>query len=318
MGEKLDQHEMINKLKDIVIELGRVPNAFEFESKSGISNHAMRKAFGTYTALVLAAGFEAYQERRRLTNQIFERSLPEVLLEHKPSEIIAQSVYDPTLVIGDLHFPFVNQIVLEAIYEWASKRKKLIKRIVQVGDLYDQYCSSKFPRSLNSYSPEEEERLARAGAEKMWATLRSLCPNAECVQLKGNHDIRALKRTLESAPSVEHIVAKHLDQLMSFDGVKLIVDPRQEYIVDGIQFIHGYRSKLGDHANYAHMHTVCGHSHVGGVQFKRIRGQTLWELNVGYVGDPESKALGYTSQRITNWTPGFGYIDENGPRFIAL
>lgn len=54
------------------------------------------------------------------------------------------------------------------------------------------------------------------------------------------------------------------------------------------------------------------------MSFKRIGGKTLYELNAGYLGDPESKALSYTPTKITNWTLGWGYIDEDGPRFVAL
>jgi hypothetical protein len=138
------------------------------------------------------------------------------------------------------------------------------------------------------------------------------------VQLKGNHDERPVKRTLERQPETEHIIRRHVNNLMTFDGVKLIEDVRQEYIVDGIEFIHGHRSKIGDHRDFALMNAVCGHLHRGGVSYRRIRGQTLWELNAGLVGDPESKALAYTPQKIYDMTPGFGYIWEHGPQFIHV
>lgn len=314
MAEKLDQHQLICELKDHAIELGRTPTRDEFVKR--IKQRQVLDELGGYAVLCQAAGLDGAGRVRKLTSAIFERHVAEVIAQHEPIAPIPQANYTKTLCIGDTHFPFVSQRVLDFIYEWAEKNKP--RRIVQIGDLYDMYCASKFPRSQNVYSPEEEETLARHGAETMWSTLRRICPEAECVQLKGNHDIRPLKRTLESAPSLEHVIAKHLDHLMTFDGVKLIVDPRQEYIVDGIQFIHGYRSKLGDHRDYTLMHTVCGHSHVGGVTFKRLRGQTLWELNCGYAGDPESKALGYTPQRLTHWTHGLGAIDELGPRFVSL
>lgn len=54
----------------------------------------------------------------------------------------------------------------------------------------------------------------------------------------------------------------------------------------------------------------------GGVVFRKIRGQTLWELNAGYMADPHAKGLTYTPQRITHWTEGLGWTDEYGPRFI--
>jgi hypothetical protein len=316
VSEKIDQHDIINQLKDLAIELQRTPTRIEFHSKTNVTQYGVTKSFGTYSALVIAAGLDPYHPSLKPTNKIFEKPIAQVIEQYEPLAEIAQAVYKPTLVIGDTHFPFVDERVLDKIYEWAERLKP--ERIIQVGDLYDMYGASKFPKSLNIYKPQEEEELGRQGAEKMWATLRSIAPKAECVQLKGNHDVRPIKRTMEVDPRSEHIVAKHINGLMTFDGVKLIEDSRQEFIVDGIQFIHGYRSKIGEHRDYTLMHTVCGHSHTGGVVYKRIRGQTLWELNAGYCGDAESKALGYTPQKITHWTPGFGWIDEAGPRFVSL
>ncbi len=316
------EHDLVAAVKQLAIELGRVPTKVEFEDYLTGADYKMRKVQWTMTTLLQAAGLDTYDERRSkrnkngLTNQIFRRDLPEVLSQHIPAEIVVPVRYTPTLVIPDTHFPFVNHRVLEAIYKWTQENKP--GRIVQIGDLYDLYCHSRFPRSQNIYMPKQEEELARRGAEEMWATLRKIVPGAECVQLKGNHDIRPLRRTMESLPALEHVVSKYLDELMTFEGVKLIPDPRQEYIVEGIEFIHGHYSGIGKHRDYALMNAVCGHIHLGGTSFKRIRGQTLWELNAGLAGDPESKALGYTPQRIYQWTPGFGWIDGDGPRFVPL
>lgn len=325
----MDLHEVVVKLKEWVAENGRAPTRPEFSSLVPGLHGALARRTITWNDLLHAAGIPSYDERRRrgegsgkLTNAIFERPIAEVLAEKPeplpppPAVLVPSAPIEPTLILPDTHFPWVNQRVIDAAYAWLQKYGAA--RVVQVGDLYDMYAHAKFPRSHNIYRPEEEERLAREGAEKMWAEVRRLVPNAECVQLKGNHDIRPLKRTLEALPSLEHVVAHYLDKLMTFEGVKLISDPRQEYLVGNVEFIHGYRSKLGEHRDYALMNAVCGHIHVGGVVFRRIRGQTLWELNCGLAGDPEAKALSYTAQRITNWTPGFGYIDEHGPRFVPV
>lgn len=319
MAAKLDQQELINLLKETTSELGKVPTQEEFCKHCKFSRHQIVKAFGSYSVLLQAADMGGYigatDERRKLTNDIFIKDVSQVVESYEPAPVSEKILYTPTLVIGDTHFPFVSQRVLDEIYAFAQREKP--GRIIQVGDLYDMYAHSKFPRSHNVYIPKDEEALARKGAEEMWKTLKGICPKAECIQLKGNHDIRPLKRTLENLPSLEHVIEKYLNDLMRFDGVRLIEDSRQEYIVEGIQFIHGYRSKTGDHRDHVLMNTVCGHLHRGGVVYRRLRGQTLFEMNAGLVGDPESKALAYTAQKIFDATPGFGFIDEYGPRFIA-
>ncbi len=106
--------------------------------------------------------------------------------------------------------------------------------------------------------------------------------------------------------------------LWEFDGVTTMGSERDELIIDGILYMHGFR-KHGDHVKYNLMSTVCGHSHTGGVVFHPIKGKTLFELNAGYLGDPKSAALSYTRQsKISKWTLGLGYIDDYGPRFVPL
>jgi hypothetical protein len=123
-----------------------------------------------------------------------------------------------------------------------------------------------------------------------------------------------MKRIIEAYPEAELFM--DFEKWFKFDGVTTHSDIRQELIINGICFIHGYRSKLGDHRDFNKMSTVVGHSHLGGVNFKNYGSEILFELNAGYIGDPESKALSYTSQKIVNWTHGLGVIDSFGARFI--
>lgn len=315
----MDKHEVIVALKDLALELGRTPKRSEFISRISNGQMKIENLFGSYITLVTAAGLESSQEQRTrnkrgLTNAIFIKDIDSVIEQYEPREPEKKIVYAPTLIIPDTHFPFVNNRLLEKIYRFTEKHAP--QRIIQVGDLYDMYAHSKFPRSQNIYMPKQEEELGRSGAEEMWKTLKSYAPNAECVQLKGNHDIRPLRRTLESMPSLEHFVEEYLNKIMRFDGVTLIEDHRQEYYFDDVEVIHGYRSNLGAHRDFALMNAICGHMHVGGVVFRRIKNKTLFELNCGLAGAPESKVFGYTPQKISTGTPGVGWLDEYGPRFI--
>lgn len=312
---KLDQHELVSILTNMAIELGRTPTRDEFIKGLTNGKKLIDVHFGSYSTMIHAAGLPSPRDvKNKYEASPFYRPIHEVVAQHEPVKTKENPQYKPTLVLGDAHFPFIHQPTLDRVYEFAAKHK--IERIVQVGDVFDCYSHSKFPRSLNVYSPLEEENLAIEGATKMWATLKSIHPNAECVQLLGNHDIRAAKRTLELLPAMEHVVAKHLKQIMTFEGVTTIHDSRQEYVVDEIAFLHGYRGQLGAHRDYMLMNAVCGHIHRGGVSFRRFKEQTFWELNAGFMGDPSSKALSYNSQKIADYTLGFGFIDEYGPRFI--
>lgn len=157
---------------------------------------------------------------------------------------------------------------------------------------------------------------ARKMAEDFWIEIKDAAPSAKLKQLKGNHDERPSKQLIEKAPEYDFLL-KHIDELFSFGGVWTQKSERDELIMGNILFQHGFRSKLGDHCKHNKMNTVCGHTHKGGVHFERLGKEVIWELNAGYLGDPESLPLSYTKQRkISKWTKGLGIIDKDGPRFI--
>lgn len=224
---------------------------------------------------------------------------------------------DRVLIFGDLHLPYPNKKALK----WAIKQVKEVKPtiVIQIGDIYDLFYSSTYPKRFLEFTPEQELKRGRAQAEKFWKEVRSLVPRAKLIQLLGNHDERPFKRVLEKVPEIEPLFS--LPDLFTFEGVKTIMDPREELIlkVNGkkILFHHGYLSGVGMHMNYHQMSCVVGHTHKGGVQFKGFGNETRFELNVGYLGDDTAGPLQYGPQRRRYWTLGIGVIDEMGPRFIS-
>ena len=153
-------------------------------------------------------------------------------------------------------------------------------------------------------------------AEEFFSRLRKDNPTARFYNLLGNHDVRPMKRALESMPSMEHWIEKYLKDLMTFEGVQFIDDYREVMDIQGVGFHHGFRTNIGEHRDNYLRNMVVGHTHRGGVSYRRIGDQTLWELNAGFMGDPDSKVMSYTPTKCENYTLGFGYIDKLGPRFI--
>ncbi len=157
----------------------------------------------------------------------------------------------------------------------------------------------------------------------MWTTLKGMAPGARCIQLLGNHDDRPSKRLSEALPNVKLLATHGLKDLFTFEGVETHYDSAEELFVDTpvgpVCFMHGHRSKLGDHARYNQMSTVCGHSHTGGVVYGRNRKSVYWELNVGWLGAEKAPPFKYGNQRqIRSWTTGYGLIDAQGPRFVYV
>lgn len=216
-------------------------------------------------------------------------------------------------ILGDTHFPFHCRRSIAKVISLVRKEKP--KLIIQIGDLRDCFSYGKFPRSYNVMTPLQEIKAGTKASEEMWAELRKAAGRGvECFQLMGNHDERVAKRMFEALPEFEGLTRG----LWDFPGVQTMESERDELIIDSVVYMHGYR-KHGDHVKHNLMSTVCGHSHQGGVIYHPIKGKTLFELNAGYLGDPNSTALSYTKQsRISRWTKGLGWIDAYGPRFLPF
>lgn len=314
---KLDSHELLSDLKRVSIELGRTPKRDEYIAQGRFTRHDIDKTFGGYAALIHAAGLDAprVSEKKITREMVFGRDPVEVVEAHTPKgRIESLEITESILCIGDAHFPWVHKQTLEKIYQFAKENQP--KHIVQLGDLFDLYAHSRFPRSLNVYSPNEEIELARKGAEEMWRRLREVCPDAKLYLITGNHDNRPLRNVIAKAPELEALVMAGLKPFFQFDGVQTIDDYRDILEIQGIAFHHGYLSQPGAHRDFNHRNIVTGHTHKGSVTYKPIAGKVLWELNAGFIGDETSKAMSYMPTKATNWTLGWGFIDQWGPRFI--
>ena len=221
------------------------------------------------------------------------------------------------VVIGDTHFPFHHPACLKWALDLIADLEP--QHVVQVGDLYDRFSQSKFPRNHSAITPGEELTSGREAAEAFWQSVRARSPHSKCFQLYGNHDDRPLKRALEAAPELLEMVLPSVRGLHEFPGVTTMRDSKTELILDGVVFMHGYESRPGAHAAKNHASTVHGHTHHGGTWFRSDGRGTFWELDAGCVVDLDSPAFDYRVQRkLYGVTLGVGVIDRSGPRFIPF
>ena len=305
-------HQVLALVKQVAIELNKNPNVDDLQ-KVGISKYEIYTKFGGLIQLHTACGLDPAR-KPKITNDIFKVDIEDHLNNHEDRIVQKRKAYPKIACLGDLHEPFSHANLKQDFKLFVEKFQP--EYIIQLGDAFDQYSAAKFPRSHNIFTPKQEEEIAKKNLVEFWSEMQKAAPDAKCVQLLGNHDVRGLKRTLEALPVMEHWIEKYFYDLFAFDNVKTIIDPREEFIIEDIAFHHGYRSKLGDHRDYIQMNFVGGHTHTGGVVFKNIKNSVLWELNAGLAADPTSKGLSYTNQKMNHWTLGWGAIDELGPRFI--
>jgi predicted phosphodiesterase len=316
------QHELIKAVKELALELGRTPTRGEFEAQVRGGAYRTRQLFKNYSALLLAAGLDTYDDRRsvnkpkKIDGSVFNKSLEAHLEQYKPKEYVEQGDYPSYAIISDIHWPFESQRVINKFYLYVAETQP--EFVIINGDAWDMYSHSKYPRSHNIFTPREEMRLAREGNEKFWAEIRRIAPNAKCIQMMGNHDVRPLRRILEVYPMAEDWMEEKLKDLFTFEGVHTIMDPREEFFIrEDIAVFHGYMSKLGGHRDFTLISCNTGHTHKGGTVFRTVAdGRQIFEANSGVAGDPYSKGLAYTSQKLHNMTPGFIGSDKWGPRFV--
>lgn len=308
----MDKHELLLKLKEMIdLRGGEIPTRDEFIKE--VSKHSLTREFGTYQELLKAFGIDS-KRKIKIENPFIVKDL-QSYYDNKPViEPKKLDKYPKIAAISDIHWPFQSDRVINKFLAHIEKHQP--EYVFVNGDAWDMYSFSKFPRSHNIFTPREERDLSRKLNEEFWVKVKDKCPKAKCIQMLGNHELRVMKRIMEQYPVAEDWIQEALKKEFTFEGVETIFDPRQEYMIGNIAVFHGYRTKLGDHRDYTHYNCIIGHTHRGGTVFKNIRDTVLWELNSGLAGDPLSKGLSYTTQRINDWTMGFAWVDEDGPRFI--
>jgi predicted phosphodiesterase len=225
------------------------------------------------------------------------------------------------LVLGDLHMPYHDKARLKEVINLA----KLLQptHIVQVGDIYDQYTFSRYAKSLNLTTPQDEWFEARRYGEELWDKLGKACPDSTKKLLKGNHDDRIVKQLYNRLPELAEDMVKHyVHPKYVFKGVDTMRNSQQhlDLRINGerIRFHHGFLSKLGDHMRKWLCSTVVGHSHRPGILYDQVNNRGIYEANAGYLGDKKARVFNYGESETKNWVRGVLWINEYGPQFINL
>jgi predicted phosphodiesterase len=316
MDQKLN--EIIQLTKRLYDEHQRTPLALEIYSAGGSKYFVQKYGYENILNMaglpMLSKSEQINSRKPKITNEIFNRDIANHIEQYIPKEI-KENNFSKILCWPDTHYPFVNKEAEAKMIAFAIEMQP--DYIIQLGDLLDCYAASKFPRSQNIYTPKEEESLGIEMAKNAWKKLREGCPKAKCFQLMGNHDVRMLKRTLESLPIAEHWIEKYFKELFTFEGVETLFDTREELEIDGILFTHGFLT-AGSHKDYYLKNVIHGHDHKLYVQHRRIHSHNLFEMSCGFIGDVEAKALSYTPSKLANFQLGFGWVDKWGARTIHL
>lgn len=122
-----DINEIVQKVKELFHDLGRVPLRLELES-GGVSRHFVSK-YG-YNEIIALAGFEPLSKldsvnarKPKLTNEIFERSIDKHIEEYVPRTPVKENKFSKILCWPDSHYPFVNKEAEEKMIQFAIENQ---------------------------------------------------------------------------------------------------------------------------------------------------------------------------------------------------
>lgn len=319
----IPQHDLVQDLIRVRAEIGRIPTKREYTQFGRYSYSQAENTFGLWSLAVRAAFGDHRPEPKKKRFDSIEERLGEYYQKHTHTQLafpvmkILQSEGIKIASTGDIHSPFVHLPSVSLFYLYIEMLQPDI--ILLPGDLYDMFAHAKFPRSLLTYNPEEEYRLARQFLEGFFKRCRELCPKAKIIALCGNHDVRPIKRIQELYPEGEMFILDGIKKALTFEGVETIFDPREiVHLGEDIYANHGHFMNLGDHARNYKKKMIVGHTHRGGTIGINVGDGPIWELNCGLMGDPNAKCMGYTPTKQNNWTNGFGSVTGWGPQFIHV
>jgi len=216
--------------------------------------------------------------------------------------------------IPDIHFPYVDKKALKKVLNAIRDEKPDV--VIQMGDLYDQYVFGRFDRNLNEISPDEEMSRGRKMAVNFWRTIKKHVPEARCIQLSGNHDMRMLKTIISKAPEYLGMVEKARDKMYSFDGVETFNSDRDFVEIDGVVYVHGWKQKVWDHYVHFNKPVVRCHSHraeLRSLQNRSTDYKFAFEMACGCLVDESSVPFNYTTSKMNNWEKAFGVIVDGRP-----
>jgi len=212
------------------------------------------------------------------------------------------------LAVPDRHFPFAHKKACEWVVQVAKTYTP--DYIVGLGDELDLYSLSKYPKNVNLLTPAEEYKQGMRAYEEHWSKLQASAPKAKCWEISSNHGDRLRKRLRERAPELESYMAA---EPFGVKGVKRV---KGELLLDGVLYMHGFRSRGVDHARYNQRSTCHGHSHSASLRWIRNDRGAFFNLECGWLGAEDREAFSYNSQALTQWVLACGLITSGSPTLL--
>lgn len=201
-------------------------------------------------------------------------------------------VQKPVGIVGDLHTPFDHPNYLPFVKD--TFKLFNVGRKVFIGDLFDQYAYSKFPKKPLALNPKQEKDMAKSRIKKYCEAF----PKADVVL--GNHDTRYIGRAEEFGIDPE-LIKEFKDIYGLPKGWNVYDEYENCLIIDDVLYIHGsaYNGQNGakQAALNEQMSVVMGHGHAfAGVFPIANKRRLMFGMNVGCGIDIGAYAFAYNKK----------------------
>lgn len=216
------------------------------------------------------------------------------------------------IVIPDIHFPYEDKRAVQALIEFCYDKRP--DRAVQLGDAYDFYSVSNFPKKPGVETSIYADALSGLG---FWRNLIETCGRVDF--LPGNHEERIEKQVWANHPSLASHPAVSLRNILMLPEQVVVHPYGAKLVVEDILICHGdnlkgQRSKYPAAnvlANYPNQHTVFGHLHridcAEKVVFNYDKARTYMSRCIGWLGDQSQPAFSYAPD--ASWQHGFLWVE---------
>lgn len=210
------------------------------------------------------------------------------------------------LIFSDVHYPFQDDLALNAMIEFALEYKPDI--FVLLGDIIDFYQISTFVKNPGKKSVKKEIEETK----KFLTELRHHFPDARIIYKTGNHEDRLEKYIFQKAKEIHDLISDLLPNELGLKDLKIeyMTEP---FAIGKLWFLHGHEKPGGAYNpeyicnviwQYVHDHFIVGHFHRKQQKtFKNISGDTFWTGALGYLAGQMDYAI------LNKWTQGFCTVD---------
>lgn len=219
------------------------------------------------------------------------------------------------MAIGDTQIPFMHVDAIKFLTAIYKKYKP--NKIVQIGDLFDQYFANAWGKSSAADSTMEE---LGQGLELLHTQFLPIFKKTPVTIIIGNHDERIFKRADEAG--IHHKFMKTMREIYELPKE---VELCYNTVIDNVTYTHGHTTKCtAATATEVLTHeyetpVVYGHFHsLANITYLANRRRLVWGFNLGCLIDRHAYAFTYGANYKHKPILGCGIIDNGLPIYIPM